>query len=216
MNGRVVRLVYEVVTRLGFNPALKAADVPDGWLVDLIEGEDRLPPGRALDLGCGAGRNSTYLSRHGWDVIGIDMIAQAVQAARSKAAGAGAKARFIQGDVTRLPELDLGDGYGLIVDSGCYYGLPENQRDAYAQGVTSVAAPAAVLLMAGFTKIPGLIPGISEDDLRRRFGGWEIRSSAIVPAEEIMRHTRIPPPLRIGMRSGRLKIRRFELSRTPT
>jgi SAM-dependent methyltransferase len=216
MNGRVVRLVYEVVTRLGFNPALKAADVPDGWLVDLIEGEDRLPPGRALDLGCGAGRNSTYLSRHGWDVIGIDMIAQAVQAARSKTAGAGAKARFIQGDVSRLAELDLGDGYDLIVDSGCYYGLPENQRDAYAHGVTRVAAPAAVLLMAGFTKIPGLIPGISEDDLRRRFGGWEIRSSAIVPAEEIMRHTRIPPPLRIGMRSGRLKIRRFELSRTPT
>jgi len=68
------------------------------------------------------------------------------------------------------------------VDSGGYYGLPENRRDAYAQGITRVAAPAAVLLMAGFTKIPGLIPGISEDDLRRR----------------------------------RLKIRRFELSRTPT
>ena len=215
MNPRVLRLVYETVTRLGINPALSTTDVPDGWLVDLVQGEHPLPPGRALDLGCGGGRKSIYLGRHGWDVIGIDMIARAVEVARSKAADAGLKARFIQGDVTRLPELDLGDGYGLIVDSGCYYGLADNQRDAYAQGVTRVAAPAAVLLMAGFTKIPGLIPGISEDDLRRRFRGWEIQSRAVVSVEEIMRHTRIPPPLKIGMRSGRLKIRRFELSRRP-
>jgi hypothetical protein len=51
--------------------------------------------------------------------------------------------------------------------------------------------------------------------LRRRFGGWQIRSRAIVPIEEIARHTPIPLPLKIGMRRGRLKIRRFELSRTP-
>src|SRR6201998_2958354 len=212
MNRRILRLVYETVSWLGINPALNAANVPDGWLVDLIEGkieERRPPPGRALDLGCGAGRNSIYLGSHGWDVVGIDMTGRAVQLARSKAAGAGAKARFIQGDVTRLAELDLREGDGLIVDSGGYYGLAENQRDAYAQGVTRVAAPGAVLVMAGFTKIPGLIPGISEDDLRRRFRGWEIQSRAVVSVEEIMRHTRIPPPLKIGMRSGRLKIRRF-------
>lgn len=215
MNPRVLRLVYETVTRLGLNPALNASDVADRWLVELVQGERPLPPARALDLGCGAGRNSVYLARHGWDVIGIDLIARAVELACSKAADAEVNARFIQGDVTRLAELDLGDGYGLIVDSGCYYGLAESQRDAYARGVTRVAGPAAVLLMAGFTKIPGLIPGISEADLRGRFRSWEIRSSAEVPVEEITRHTPIPRPLKIGMRSGRLKIRCFELSRRP-
>jgi hypothetical protein len=51
-----------------------------------------------------------------------------------------------------------------------------NQRDAYAAGATQVAARNAVLLMAGFTKIPGVFDGIAEDDLRRRFHGWELRT----------------------------------------
>jgi hypothetical protein len=34
-----------------------------------------------------------------------------------------------------------------------------------------------------------------------------------VSAEEIMRHTRVPFPLKAGLRSGRLEIRRFELTR---
>ena len=213
MNRRILRLLYEALTLIGLNPALHAADLPDGWLVEHVEGEHRIPPGRALDLGCGAGRNTLYLARHGWDVTGIDMIGRAVEVARARAVGDASKARFLQGDVTRLADLDLGSGYGLIVDSGCYYGLPEDQRDAFAAGVTEVAAAGALLLMAGFTSIPGFVPGISEEDLRRRFPGWELRASAEVPADEIMRHTRIPPPLKLAIRSGRLHILRFELIR---
>lgn len=216
MNRHVLRVLYEVLSRIGLNPSLAAADVPDGWLVEHVEGEHPLPPGRALDLGCGAGRNTLYLARHGWDVIGIDMLGRAIEKAREKARSKGigdaATARFVQGDATRLAELGLGDGYTLIVDSGCYYGLAANQRDAFATGVTRVAAPGALLLMAGFTKIPGIAIGISEDDLRR-FPGWEMRTSAVIPMEEIMRHTPIPLLLKAAMRSGRLRIRRFELSR---
>lgn len=216
MNHHLLRLLYEALTRIRLNPSLAAADVPDGWLVEHVEGEHRLPPGRALDLGCGAGRNSLYLARHGWDVTGIDFLGRAIEMARDKArfqaVGDAAKARFLQGDVTRLAELNLGEGYNLIVDSGCYYGLPAGRRDAFATGVTRVAAPGALLLMAGFTKIPGTGIGISEDDLRR-FPGWEPRTSAVVPMEETMRHTRIPLPLKLAWRSGRLSIRRFELSR---
>jgi hypothetical protein len=66
--------------------------------------------------------------------------------------------------------------------------------------------------MVGFTRIPG----ISEQDLRRRFPAWELHNSAEVPVDEMMRHTRIPLPLRAAMRSGRLRILRFELSRVGT
>jgi SAM-dependent methyltransferase len=208
-----LRALYELLSRIGANPALNASDLPDGWVVEVVEGEGRLLPGRALDLGCGAGRNTRYLARHGWDAVGIDIVGAAIDKARAQAVGDSAKARFLQGDVTKLADLDIGDGYTLINDSGCYYGLAENQRDSYAAGVTSVAAPDALLLMAGFTKVPGVIPGISEHDLRRRFSGWELRSSAVVPIEEIMRHTRIPLPMKAGLRSGRLKIVRFQLAR---
>jgi SAM-dependent methyltransferase len=209
-----VKVIYEVASRLGFNPSLKGADVADQWLIDVVEGANRLEPARALDLGCGGGRNTLYLARHGWDAIGIDMLTAAVDKARSAAVGPAASARFVQGDVTRLEDLAIGDGYSLINDSGCYYGLAENQRDAFAAGVTRVAAPGALLLMAGFTKIPGIVPGISEQDLRRRFPGWELRRSAVVPVSEIQRHTRIPFPLRAAMNGGRLRILRFELTRT--
>ncbi|HWF70854.1 MAG TPA: class I SAM-dependent methyltransferase [Mycobacterium sp.] len=213
MNAHVLRFLYEALTRVGLNPSLSPADVPDTWLVELMEGQHPLAPGRALDLGCGGGRNTRYLARQGWDATGIDLIGGAIAKARSQGAGNAAKARFVQGDVTRLNELDLGDAFDLINDSGCYYGLPENRRDAYAAGVTQLATPNALLLMAGFTKIPGLIPGISEADLRRRFPGWELRTSAAVPIEEITRHTRIPFPLKAGMQRGRLQILRFELSK---
>jgi SAM-dependent methyltransferase len=216
MNPRALRMLYEVLSRIGLNPSLAAADIPDGWLVEHVEGEHRLPPGRALDLGCGAGRNTLYLARQGWDATGIDMISRAIDKARSRAVDDAAKARFLQGDVTKLGDLEIGDGYTLINDSGCYYGISDSQRDGYAAGVTQVAAPDAVLLMAGCTKVPGLIPGISEEDLRRRFSGWELRSSAVVPIEQLARHTRIPFPMRAGLRSGRLQIRQFELSRVKT
>lgn len=208
-----VKVLYEVASRFGFNPALKAADVPDQRLIDLVEGADRRESGRALDLGCGGGRNTLYLARHGWEVIGIDMLSASVETARSAAVGSAAGARFLQGDVTRLEDLNIGDNYSLINDSGCYYGLADSQRDAYAAGVTQVAAPEALLLMAGCTKVPGLIPGISEEDLRRRFSGWELRTSTLVPMEEIARHTRVPLPMKLAWRSGRLKIRRYELTR---
>jgi len=212
MNPRALHVLYETLSRIGLNPSLAAADVPDTWIVPYVEGPKRLEPGRALDLGCGAGRNTRYLSQHGWEVIGIDMLGRAIDKARSEAVSA--KARFLQGDVTRLGDLDIGDGFSLIIDSGCYYGISSDQRDDYAAGVTRVAAPGALLVMAGFTKIPGIVDGISEDDLRNRFGGWELRASATVPIDDLKRHTRIPFPLQLALRTGRLDVQWFELSKT--
>jgi SAM-dependent methyltransferase len=211
VNRGALRVLYEVVTRLGLNPSLKA-DVPDTRLIELAEGPDRLTPGRALDLGCGAGRNTIYLAGQGWDVIGIDVIGDALDKARSRAVGATALPHFLLGDVTRLGDLDIGDDYSLIVDSGCYYGLGADQRDGFAAGVTRVAAPGALLLMSGFTKMPGT-PAFDQDDLRRRLPGWELRASTPILVSEIERHTSIPFPLRVALHSGRTELRRFELTR---
>ena len=38
----------------------------------VVEFAARLPPGRALDLAAGAGRNALYLAEHGWSVMAVD------------------------------------------------------------------------------------------------------------------------------------------------
>jgi len=38
----------------------------------LVEQRHRLPPGRAIDVACGDGRNALFLARHGWTVEAVD------------------------------------------------------------------------------------------------------------------------------------------------
>ena len=42
---------------------------PNQFLVSESVG---LPPGRAVDLGCGEGRNAVWLAEQGWQVTGVD------------------------------------------------------------------------------------------------------------------------------------------------
>lgn len=88
--------------------------------------------------------------------------------------------RWVVGDATKLADLSLEGEYEPIHDRGCYHDLPELGRDAYATGVTSLAAPGATLLLMTF--VPGawrigVASGASEDEIAQRFGhSWEIVS----------------------------------------
>src|SRR5438105_6425695 len=111
--------VYRTLYLLGLNFWDRRAPVSD--LVELVEGPSQVPPGRALDIGCGTGTESIYLAEHGWDVTGVDMVPKALAMARRKAAAAGVSPRFVEGDVTRLRDLEIGDGYDLLLDFGCFH-----------------------------------------------------------------------------------------------
>ena len=54
-------------------------------LVDVVES---LPPGSALDLGCGEGGDSIWLARQGWRVTAVDVSATALARAAADAATA--------------------------------------------------------------------------------------------------------------------------------
>jgi SAM-dependent methyltransferase len=145
-------------------------------LVALVEGCDALPPGRALELGCGTGTNAIYLARHGWDVVAVDLIDRAVDQARAKSAAAGTAVRLLCGDATQLDELDAPGPYDLFFDLSCYCGIPPHRRDAYAARLTDRAAPGARLLMFGYgpEAFDDPISGVTADELRARFAGWEL------------------------------------------
>ncbi len=183
---RWYRVVYWLAYRLGLTIWRRPAPLAD--LVALIEGPSPLPAGRALDLGCGTGTDTVYLAAHGWDVTGVDMVPRALAIARRDATAAGVGPRLVHGDVTRLHELGIGDGYTLVLDFGCFHTLPEDRRSAYVTSVSRVAAPGATLLMYGFTRPPRAAPmhaGITTDEVQRRFSraGWELVDAQRAPAE---------------------------------
>jgi len=133
------------------------------------------PPGRALDLGCGTGSDVIYLASLGWDAVGVDFAPRAIAIARSRAATAGSAATFTVGDVTRLREAGVSGGFDLVIDVGCYHGIPARRRDAYHAGVAAVTKPGGDVFLAGVSDPPAAwrllgASGISADDLRHRFG----------------------------------------------
>jgi SAM-dependent methyltransferase len=180
---------YDVVYRACYALGLRVWErgEPAAALVALAEGPSALPPGRALDLGCGTGTDSVYLARRGWDVTGVDQVPRALALARRRAAAAGVTPRFVSGDVTRLRDLGVGGRYALLLDFGCFHTLPADQRDAYVAGVSGVAAPGATLLLYGFARPPRLAPmpaGLPPEEVRRRFAGagWALERAERVPA----------------------------------
>ena len=62
-----------------------------------------LPPGRALDAGCGHGADTLWLAAHGWQVTAVDFSAAALAHGRSMAEAAGPEIAeridWIEGDL---------------------------------------------------------------------------------------------------------------------
>jgi tellurite methyltransferase len=76
----------------------------------------RLPPGRALDVACGAGRNSLFLAAAGREVDAVDISAAALERARRTAAERGLEVRWIEADLEEDPAAALPAGpYAVIV-----------------------------------------------------------------------------------------------------
>ncbi len=115
------------------------------------------PPGRALDLGCGTGTNAITLAQHGWRVTGVDFAVRAILEARRKAREAGVQADLRLGDVTRLGA--LAGPFDLILDIGCFHGLPAGGRSAYARHVKRLLAPDGTFLLYVMFKADGQSQG---------------------------------------------------------
>jgi len=179
---RFTRLFFWLFYRLG-TPPWEGHPLPER-LLELIEGPSALPPGKALDAGCGTGDTSIYLARHGWDVTAFDFVHLALNRARAKADAAGVSIRAIQADVTRVTASEIGTAFQLIVDNGLLHGLSDDARDAYVQLVSTVAASQATLLLAAFAEKERRGPrGIGRPEIERRFtADWDLRGQWKDPA----------------------------------
>ena len=152
-------------------------ETPPPELVGLVQGDEALPPARALDLGCGTGTDAVFLARHGWQVTGVDSVARPLQAARRRAQEAGVEVAWVQGSVAALDTLRLKGPFHLVHDVGCFHGLSDDERQGYVRAVTALSAESATMLLFAF--LPGrrgpAPRGVSREELQERFGPqWEL------------------------------------------
>jgi SAM-dependent methyltransferase len=133
--------------------------------------------GCALDLGCGTGTDAIYLAQHGWQVVGVDFVPEAIATANERARDVGSAAAFVLGDVTRLRQIGVQGPFDLVIDIGCYHGIPAGRRDAYAAEVSAVTRPGADFYLAGVAHPPATwrllgAGGVTVEEIRRRFGAY--------------------------------------------
>jgi 2-polyprenyl-3-methyl-5-hydroxy-6-metoxy-1,4-benzoquinol methylase len=111
-----------------------------------------LPPGRALDAGCGHGADTLWLAAHGWQVTAVDFSEAALAHGRSMAEAAGADvAERIEWVERDLATWTAEPGrYDLVV---CLYvhvaGVVEEMVRRMAKGV----APGGTLFLVGHRPI---------------------------------------------------------------
>jgi 2-polyprenyl-3-methyl-5-hydroxy-6-metoxy-1,4-benzoquinol methylase len=115
---------------------------PNRWVVAETGG---LPPGRALDVACGEGRNALWLASRGWQVTGVDFSAVALDRARDLARKAGVDARWVQSEAS--DPAGWGGPFDLVLL--VYLHLPERARRAATRAAAGVLAPGGMLLVVG-------------------------------------------------------------------
>ena len=119
-------------------------ELPPPEVIDIVP---KLPPGRALDLGCGYGRTAIYLAKHGWTADGVDYVPQAIARAKeiAAAAGVGSETNFYVSSAS-APEPCVGP-YDLAVDIGCMHSFPEPQLIEYRDSLKQLLRPGATYLL---------------------------------------------------------------------
>ncbi len=136
----------------------------------VVEIADKLAPGTAMDLACGAGRNALYLAERGWAVTAVDGSETAIELVRLRSAARGLEVQTKVADLTAPNFTMQPDSFDLILIA--YY----LQRDLFAK-VKAAVRPGGVVAAIAHTPEAGekwnekrARPG----ELRGFFKDWEI------------------------------------------
>lgn len=106
---------------------------PDANLIQTVTAM-ALNPCQALDIGCGTGTNSIWLSQNGFEVTGIDASEIAIQKAIEKASIDNVKGTFIVADI--FSNKVVGDSFGFAFDRGCFHSFKAaEERQSFAKSV---------------------------------------------------------------------------------
>ncbi|MCG5432438.1 class I SAM-dependent methyltransferase [Mycobacterium sp. MYCO198283] len=122
---------------------------PNARLVEFAAG---LPPGRALDLGCGEGGDAVWLAARGWQVVATDIAAEAIRRASAAAERANVAHRI---DFRRIDlAADFPAGPFDLVSAHFLQAPVEWDRGAVLRRAAATIAPTGTLLVVDHGAAP--------------------------------------------------------------
>ncbi len=140
-----------------------------------------LPPGRAVDLGCGTGANALFLAEQGFNAVGVDFSAVAIEQAERAARNRGltGRARFVVGDVTaeHIPGVD--GPFDLVVAYNTLQDLRGPGRPAFAATIRRLSHPGSVVVLWCYQGSSRKLPLVSYR------GPSRLAPFVIAPGEEV-------------------------------
>jgi len=146
-----------------------------------------LPPGRALDLACGEGRNAIWLAERSWRVTAVDFSEVAIAKARERAARDGVEVDLVCLDLLEYePEPQA---YDLVLV--LYLQIAAQERRIVLSRAADALAPGGTFLLVGHDLV-NLTEGVggpsdpdvlyTPDDIVAELPGLEIEK-----AERVLR-----------------------------
>lgn len=141
---------------------------PNRFLVGEVGG---LQSGRALDLGCGEGRNAVWLAERGWHVTAVDFSEVGLEKARQLAGARNVQVDWVLADATRFQP--PATSYDLVLI--CYLQLPAPERHAVMVHARDALVPGGTLLYIGHDL----------SNLRQGWGGPQDPSVLCTPADVV-------------------------------
>lgn len=114
---------------------------------------DRRPPGRALDMGCGASTDSVYLAKRGWSVTALDFMPKALAFTAARAREAGVSVTPVEADIT---EWEAPGSFDLVLDHGLLHNMEPGRHAAYRTRLLAALGEAAdFVLLHWHPRYPG-------------------------------------------------------------
>jgi SAM-dependent methyltransferase len=102
------------------------------------------PSRRILDLGCGSGEHSRFLTTLGFEATGVDASCAQLEAARA----AHPEGRYVQADLSTLADtIEGGQGGAICLGNTLPHLCEEDQVRAFFAGLAGVLLPGAALLL---------------------------------------------------------------------
>jgi 2-polyprenyl-3-methyl-5-hydroxy-6-metoxy-1,4-benzoquinol methylase len=104
----------------------------------VVSGEVRA--GSVLEIGCGTGTNSVWLSMNGFSVTGIDLSKRAIEIARERGSKKGADCNFLAVDF--MEDQVEGGPFEFVYDRGCFHCMDsKSARKEFARRVAGYLKP---------------------------------------------------------------------------